>query len=443
VVKLVRETSKGVNINISNKIIQGEIRMRKVHIVSVTLFVVFAFIISGCSSGKSNPVSVQPDSGIDSPIPLPETNADNSNRNLLGTWTLQLNPETLTATIEPNREVNRHYSVRSSIEPPEIVVTYWDPATETVHVSVTIKNSSYMSVFDVRLIIYTDDAGHILSKADDWTGLWDIAEGLTINPFMAYAKTATRRNFQAQASYTENLQIYCPDSNYDIQFAIDASFPGNCEEPYEILNFTQGVLYSSVGASTDVEVTVLDWQDDVSKVLLHCPEITNEPLYSFEQFTSQTWKLNLVNNAGVPIGEYTGYLAARSPNAGSFELFNRITITVSEDNEPPVWDSNIGIENAHGGNESVKVFWGTATDAGNPPVEYLLYMDEDNDPWDQIPVIVTTNEPYTFMGLENGQTYWFGVRCRDSASTPNVDTNTFVLSAIPQIGIPLNPQVAG
>lgn len=417
--------------------------MRKVNIFSVVLLIVFAIFISGCSSGKSNPVSVQPDSSIDSPIPLPETNADNSNRNLLGTWTMQFNPETLTATVEPNREVNRHYSVRSSIEPPTIVVTYWDPVTETVHVSVTIENSSYISVFDVRLIIYTDDAGHILTNADDWTGLWDISEGLPINPFMAYAKTVTRRNFQAQASYTENLQIYCPNSNYDIQFAIDACFPGNCEEPYEISNFTQGVLYNNTGSSTDLEVTVLDWQDDVSKVLLHCPEITDEPLSSFEQITSQTWKLNLVNNAGASFGEYIGYLAARSPNAGSFELFDRVTITISNDNEPPVWDGNIGIEDTRAGGESVKVYWGAATDAISPPVEYLLYMDEDNDPWDQIPVIVATTESYIFSGLENGQTYWFGVRCRDSASPPNVDTNTFVLSAIPQAGIPLNPQIVG
>ncbi len=50
----------------------------------LTLVLVVCFI--GCSSGKSNPVSVQPDLSIDSPIPLPETNADDSNRNLLGTW---------------------------------------------------------------------------------------------------------------------------------------------------------------------------------------------------------------------------------------------------------------------------------------------------------------------------------------------------------------------
>jgi hypothetical protein len=43
----------------------------------------------------------------------------------------------------------------------------------------------------------------------------------------------------------------------------------------------------------------------------------------------------------------------------------------------------------------------------------------------------------------NGQTYWFGVRCRDSASPPNVDTNTIVLSAIPQAVIPLNPEIVG
>ena len=125
-----------------------------------------------------------------------------------------------------------------------------------------------MSAFDVRLIIYTDEVGHILTNSDSWTGIWDIAEGLPINPFKAYAKTSTRRNFQAQASYMEGLQIHCPLSNYNIQFAIDACFPGNCEEPYEISNFSQGIIYNNAYSSTDIEVTVLDWQDDVSAVFL-------------------------------------------------------------------------------------------------------------------------------------------------------------------------------
>ncbi len=299
-------------------------------ILSVFLSIVVILIIAfGCSSGNSNPVTSQKDSTIDSPLILPETNADNSSRTPLGMWTLHFDTESLTASLEPNRELNRHYSVRSHIEPPVITVTYWDPVTETVHVNVTIKNSSFLNVFDVRLIIYTDDAGHTLSNADGMTGLWDIPDGLPFNPFMAYAKTATRRNFQAQAEFTENLQIYCPDENFNIQFAIDASYPGNCEEPYAFENFTQGVLYDTPGSQATVTIDVLDWQDDVNEVYLHCPSITGPALLPFDNAGGSTWQLDFVNSIGANHGEYKAWLLAKSANSGSLALYNSVIITVT------------------------------------------------------------------------------------------------------------------
>jgi hypothetical protein len=299
-------------------------------IVAVFLSVIVILIVAfGCSSGNSNPVTTQKDSTIDSPLILPETNENNSSRTPLGMWTLHFDTESLTASLEPNRELNRHYSVRSHIEPPVITVTYWDPVTETVHVNITIKNSSFLNVFDVRLIIFTDDVGHTLSNADGMTGLWDIPDGLPFNPFMAYAKTATRRNFQAQAEFTENLQIYCPDENFNIQFAIDACFPGNCEEPYAFENFTQDALYETPGSQATVTVDVLDWQDDVNEVYLHCPSITGPALLPFANAGGNTWELDFVNNIGVNHGEYKAWLLAKSANSGSLALYDETKITIS------------------------------------------------------------------------------------------------------------------
>jgi len=104
---------------------------------------------------------------------------------------------------------------------------------------------------------------------------------------------------------------------------------------------------------------------------------------------------------------------------------------VPPDKFPPVWDNSKGITDAIAGDEQVTVYWGTATDISSPPVEYLLYMDEDDQPWDQTPVMVSSNTPYTFTNLVNETTYWFGVRCCDSADPKNTDSNTNVLPATP------------
>ena len=56
------------------------------------------------------------------------------------------------------------------------------------------------------------------------------------------------------------------------------------------------------------------------------------------------------------------------------------------DTEPPEWNSYEGIRNAVPGDSSVKVYWDLASESATPPVIYLIFMDTDEYPWDQIPV---------------------------------------------------------
>ncbi len=409
------------------------------------LFVIL--IITGCSSTKSTPV-IPENPQADINLPATELNTSESSRSILGTWTLSINHETLEATVEPDRTLNAHHNVTGMIPDPLITINSWDPIEEIADVDIQIHNNTWISVYDVRLIIYTDVAGHTLINADNWTPLWDIPGGQIANPFKAYAKHEINRAYTGLMWHQENFRIKCPGSNYSVQFAIDVSYPGNCEEPYEISNFQQGILYDDIGADAVVTVDVFDWQNDVSEVYLHCPQITDEPQTPFEYDVLNRWILNLINNTGALEGEYIGYLIARSANSSALALYDRVSIIVTTgtggpDIQPPIWDSTVGIERAVPRSEEVVVVWGIATDELSPPVEYLLYIDTDYNPWDQVPVIHIDNSPYTVTGLENGREYWFGVRCRDNASPPNIDTNIVVLSAIPDSGLPIDPVIIG
>lgn len=99
------------------------------------------------------------------------------------------------------------------------------------------------------------------------------------------------------------------------------------------------------------------------------------------------------------------------------------------DTDPPVWDGSAGIMNIAAGDQWLYADWGPATDAGTPPVEYLVYVDVDSDPWDNLHS-VTSELGIHIPGLPNGNTFYVGVRCQDSASPPNADDNTAVLSAL-------------
>jgi len=98
------------------------------------------------------------------------------------------------------------------------------------------------------------------------------------------------------------------------------------------------------------------------------------------------------------------------------------------DLEPPSWQSTIGVKSVTPAEDSVTVTWGDATDKSSP-VFYLIYKDTDNNPWDQIPLEVISIKSYEFTGLNGSTTYWFGVRCRDNATVPNMEINNIILSA--------------
>lgn len=96
---------------------------------------------------------------------------------------------------------------------------------------------------------------------------------------------------------------------------------------------------------------------------------------------------------------------------------------------PPEWVKSAGVTSVVAGEYAITVYWGEAIDLQDPPVEYLVYMDTDYDPFDREPIIRDNNTPYTFTGLGIGEEYWFGVRCQDSAEPPQRDNNVKVVGA--------------
>lgn len=299
--------------------------------------IAFMLIAAGCSGDTITPIT--PDNQIcDFTIPVSDNSETNSNRTLWGMWTVDFNVESMdflsiskgmSLQAEPSRELSAHFNITSLIPTPGIVVNSYDPLTNIVDVDFTISNPYSINGYDVRLIIFTDGVGHKLVNADDWTALYDIAQGLPINPFKAYSKQEPNRIFYAHSQRTENLQIFLPGGNPSVTFAVDASYPDNCHEPYEICNFYQDPLNDTIGASADIAITVRDWQSDTSAVNLYCPAITGVTLVPFVKIDTETWEMDLVNETGASEGDYSGFVLATSANSGALTLYDAVTITVT------------------------------------------------------------------------------------------------------------------
>ena len=357
----------------------------------------------GCSSASRMPISPT-EKSIDLQLPVPDLSTADISSSISGVWNVAFDLDNLTAEISEDREAEQHFNITSFLPIPTITVNSYDPSTSIVDVDVKITNPTTIIGNDVRLIIYTDSIGHKLMNFDSWTALYDIAGGLPINPFKAYAKSVANRKFAGKIDYTENCHIKLPGGNPNIKFAIDASYPTNCEEPYEIRDFSHGVLTSSPSSSAQAEVTVLDWQGNANSVKLYCPQVTNVTLVSFTQIDATKWGMTLKNTAGAPAGNYTGYIIANSANT-NVPLFTEVTIHISGGQTDPVGNLVITVNrNPDDGtfnrfNNGI-IFdrpWTLSWEPANGVAEYAIYYD--NDPSDGI------DNNFVFVGVTTATTY--------------------------------------
>jgi len=307
------------------------ISIRALIVLSVFVAVI---MLSGCSSGqRENPVIMNnPQTGVNlSNLPDIQPDDANTDHSLIGAWTLQFDPQNLTLEASLKRDLKAHWNVKTFLPPPAFTVVNYDPISCILDALVVINNPSPFSGYDVRLIVYTDNLGVRLTNADDWTGYFDIPGGAQINPFKAYAKNETNREFKGSGTNQEQwLQLYFPPGSTMLDFAIDASFPSNCSEPYEIKNFTQADLWNIAGCKSLVQVDVFDWQDDVNAVNLWCPTITGQTMTPFTHWIAQKWQMDLYNNTGADPGKYVACVIATSSNSGSVALYDVVEITVKK-----------------------------------------------------------------------------------------------------------------
>jgi len=299
-------------------------------------FVVLSIVLTACiavgCSGMNNDSITPPTVGEKAAV-----QDEDSQRVLWGMWTLGFNTETLEVDATPLRKTQAHFNITNMIIPPacddclDIVLNAFSPTTRILDVDITLTNPYPINGRDVRGILFTNAAGHELRNPDAWTKLWDPPGGGTINPFKAFAKTEANRIFGGLAEHTENYQVYIPipPAYWAITFAVDASWPGNCKEPYAIDNFTQvDFLYEDATYSAVMEVDVADWQDDVNKVTLVAPDITGQGFSAFTHVTGNLWRIEVTNNENAAAGYYDVRVIADSTDSTE-PLYDFVTITIS------------------------------------------------------------------------------------------------------------------
>ncbi len=229
-------------------------------------------LLAGCSGGASNPVESPAFTG-----PVTRMEEVDSSRHMLGAWDITIDTHTSDVTVTPSRKAFMHMNITQYLYPPFcddcllLQVLELKPAQGYAKVEVTVKNQTVYSGYDVRGILVSNDTGMDIINADAYTDLWDDGEGKKYNPFIAFAVDQNKRKALPGTSHTRICEVAFPSLLQLITATIvfDASWPGNCAEPYYLDDFSQYEPLLPGGGASFVSMQVKDWQADISGVFVN------------------------------------------------------------------------------------------------------------------------------------------------------------------------------
>jgi len=304
------------------------------------LILAFA-IIFGCSSSEINPVS---------PGAVPETrnipgDKASNERFLWGEWILQFDISTLEVTATPARTAFAHYNVTNKLLPPvcddclTIELISFNPAQHRISAKVALKNDTSLTGYDVRCILVTNTEGLRVLNADGYTKLWDDGGDIEINPFKAFATNNLHRKFSPGEGHARICELsYSTFADLsDIAVVVDASWPTNCKEPYEIGELEQDEPLPTNGGSVEITLPVRDWQFNVSEAFVDASPIGGDVIeLAYDQGYEWIGMIETTQH-NLP-GKYL-LLAWAGSQETSLELYDYVGLNISacteEGNENP------------------------------------------------------------------------------------------------------------
>ena len=265
---------------------------------------------------------------------------------ILGAWNLLIDPAQRTIEALPLRSLEVHFDVTKMVTPPKCddcflaKNLFYDPLTQIVTVDIGFRNPSGITGYDVRGIIMEFGPMELLNP-DGYTELFSPVPG-EIHPFVAYITGIGDRAYPGYSSYYETLHIHNPQfpKFVPLTYVVEASWPDNCREPYEVLpGGISGDLYSDGTNTQLLRVIARDWQDDLSVVSVDLapiggPVVPLEPSGTFPD----TWEGEVYCAPGTPVGEYEVLALSESspPYDQTARMYNYVELTVKEPMPPSV-----------------------------------------------------------------------------------------------------------
>jgi len=327
------------------------------------VFVLFVFLI-GCSNGGSNPV-MPGDTGLEG-LGLTSgqmgTSGMDSNQQHFPLFAYRLNYDPATNSIEAvlDRDLYAHINVTPWLNPPnctdclQIFPIDSDPDAGWIELYVAVRNPfDTIGGYDARIILDAQVDGYGVVNPDGWTELFDQG-GFERNPFFALSIEHPERYFAPSSQHARQFYFYYPPGGFsmdDFYVTVEISWPGNCEEPYEIVDINvENTAIPLGGNPVTVSCRVHSWFDDVESVTARIEaEGDTTPLYTLdlthEGPGSDLWFGDISLPVGtMPPGDYKLWFETHGAYDPTISMWQVRNIEVTTDYT--AWD---GIANTFGG----------------------------------------------------------------------------------------------
>ncbi len=316
------------------------------------LIAVFALLLGSCSQNSVT----QPDD-----ITQPNAQAD-SNQAFLGHYTVNLDPETQTGTITPNRELSAHMNAKEYLLgwpcgnclqvkniqflPDNIVECDIEVTHPTTDPMFTVFDLRVIGIFPPDLHYYGAGVSIAIQNNDGLTALWDnpTIPGY-VNSFIAYNKGVARRPFAPGDVFTETFVIQMPLEAFNFDIAVDASWAPNDGvtfpmemNSFEVINLDGEISagLTNIGGSAEIIVDMYDYQGigTISQVVAYCDDLFNAPVnLSFESGSGSdaTYSAMITNQKNAPVGTYHVLLRVIDTESANYSYdFSRLALFGAE-----------------------------------------------------------------------------------------------------------------
>ncbi len=259
----------------------------------------------GCANSADTPLAPEVEGDIlltDTSYELPEGRA------LMGYYTVKY--DILTHEIEVidrSRELEARYNIMKFMAPNmDWVWECYIPEEKLWIFDLELTNPTQWTAYDVRVFvmpgIHTDD---YIGNADDYSNHWQNLAPQWLNPFKAYGTYDSDRAFTPNMSDTQQFWYYMgePEGQYLLfDLVVECSFPGNCDDPYEISGqYMSGPVTSWTPATIMVDVLVHG--GDATYVWVDTTPITGDITY-LDLAGGPTWYGSILNSEYAMPGTY-------------------------------------------------------------------------------------------------------------------------------------------